>query len=141
MAFVTGAGVGSRLVGRRGIEGVVSLGVLCLAVAGVTQFLGYLLFPREVLALFLPELLYFFGIGFVLPHSIAGGLSPFPDRAGAASSLQGCVQMTFSAGVGILVVASLRGSALPLALTTMLMGVTAFAIFHAAPNARRIARR
>jgi DHA1 family bicyclomycin/chloramphenicol resistance-like MFS transporter len=140
VAFVSGAALGSRLVGRRGLEGVVALGVACLAGAGVLQLAGYLLMPQSVLALFLPELLYFLGIGLTLPHAIAGGMSPFPDRAGAASSLQGFLQMSFSAGVGVLVVALLRDTALPLALTTLLMGGSAFAIFHLAPKARRIAR-
>ncbi|MDB5571551.1 MAG: transporter, family, bicyclomycin/chloramphenicol resistance protein [Hyphomicrobiales bacterium] len=130
IAFVSGAWTGSRMVGRRGISGVVSIGVGCLALAGVLQTLGHVAFPQYALALFAPELLYFFGIGLVLPHSIAGGLSPFPERAGAASSLQGFLQMTFSALVGMLVVALLDGSAMPLALTTLLMGVGTLAIFH-----------
>ncbi len=130
IAFVSGAWTGSRMVGRRGISGVVSIGVMCLAVAGVLQTVGYLAFPQYALALFGPELVYFFGIGLVLPHSIAGALSPFPDRAGAASSLQGFLQMTFSAGVGMLVVALLNGSAIPLVLTTLLMGVMTLVIFH-----------
>jgi DHA1 family bicyclomycin/chloramphenicol resistance-like MFS transporter len=141
VAFVSGAWYGSRLVTRLGIDRVIGVGVACLFVGGVAQVAGFLLFPREVFALFLPELLYFFGIGLTLPQSIAGALSPFPERAGAATSLQGFAQMTFSATAGLVVVALLSNSALPLALTTLIMGGGAFLVFHASARARRAAAR
>lgn len=142
VAFVSGAAVGARLVMRRGLEGVVALGVACLFAGGVLQLAGYLLFPRSALALFVPELVYFFGIGFTLPHSIAGALSPFPERAGAATSLQGFLQMTFSALTGIIVAALItRFGPAPLALTTLAMGAGAFVVFHASEKARAAVRK
>lgn len=141
IAFVGGAYAGSRLVTRRGIDGVVSLGVSCLLAGGALQLAGHLIFPHSVLALFLPELVYFFGIGYVLPHSIAGALSPFPERAGAATSLQGFLQMSFSAAMGILVVALIaRFGPLPLAVTTFIMGAGTFAVFRLSEKARLAAR-
>lgn len=137
VAFVSGSYMGSRLVTRHGIDGVVSLGVLCLMAGGALQLLGYLIFPESVLALFVPELLYFYGIGHVLPHSIAGALSPLPERAGAASSLQGFLQMTFSAAMGILVVALIpRFGPLPLAATTFAMGAGTLVVFRASRRTR-----
>lgn len=137
VAFVSGAGLGAKLVGRRGIDGVVGLGVSCLAGGGALQLALWLAFPSSALALFGAELIYFLGIGLTLPHSIAGALSPFPERAGAASSLQGFLQMTFSALTGVLVVALLSDSALPLVLTTLLMGALCLAIFVASAPVRR----
>lgn len=137
VAFVSGAYVGSRLVTRRGIDGVVSQGVACLALGGLLQLLGYLAFPNSALALFIPELVYFYGIGYVLPHSIAGALSPFPERAGAATSLQGSLQMMFSAAVGILVVALIASyGPLPLALTTFFMGAGTWIVFRMSERLR-----
>lgn len=141
VAFVSGAALGSRLVGRRGVDGVIAIGVACLASGGVLQMLGHFIFPGDPLALFGPELLYFFGIGLTLPQSIAGALSPFPERAGAASSLQGSAQMTFSALFSFVVVALLRDDAFPLAATTLVMGGASFVIFHASAGLRRRARR
>lgn len=142
VAFVSGSAVGARLVTRRGLEGVISLGVACLFAGGVLQLAGHLAFPDSVLALFIPELLYFFGIGFTLPHSIAGALSPFPERAGAATSLQGFIQMTFSAAIGLLVVALIaRLGPAPLAVMTCLMGAGTFAVFHASEKIRAAVRR
>jgi DHA1 family bicyclomycin/chloramphenicol resistance-like MFS transporter len=66
--------------------------------------------------------IYTAGIGLVLPQSFAGALTPFPERAGAASSLIGFVQQMsaaiIGAGIGQLLV-----SAWPIALTLALMGV------------------
>lgn len=137
VAFVAGAGLGAKLVGRRGIDGVVALGASCLAGGGVLQLALWLAFPSSALALFGAELIYFLGIGLTLPHSIAGALSPFPERAGAASSLQGFLQMTFSALMGVLVVALLSDSALPLVLTTLLMGCSCLIVFAASARVRR----
>ena len=46
------------------------------------------------LSIVLPVSIYLAGLGMVLPQSIAGALTPFPERAGAASSLFGFVQQT-----------------------------------------------
>ena len=51
----------------------------------------------------------------VLPQGIAGGLTPFPERAGAASSLFGFVQQSIAALCGAVVGALLGRSAWPLA--------------------------
>ena len=38
--------------------------------------------------------IYLAGLGMVLPQSIAGAMTPFPERAGAAPSLLGFVQQS-----------------------------------------------
>ena len=43
------------------------------------------------------------GVGFTLPQSMAGAMMPFPDRAGAASSLLGIMQIGFASIVGAVV--------------------------------------
>jgi DHA1 family bicyclomycin/chloramphenicol resistance-like MFS transporter len=116
-------------VSRRGIDGTIEIGVTMLAAAGILQAVGLFLMPTNVLALFVPEILFFGGIGLVLPNSVAGALSPFPERAGAASSLAGFVQMLFSAAIGLLVVALLRDNAWPLVTITFSTGILAFGLF------------
>ncbi len=54
--------------------------------------------------------LYLAGLGMVLPQAIAGAMTPFPERAGAASALLGFVQQSAAALCGA-VVGALLGEA------------------------------
>jgi DHA1 family bicyclomycin/chloramphenicol resistance-like MFS transporter len=66
--------------------------------------------------------LYTIGMGLVLAQAQAGALLPFPDRAGAASSLVGFVSQTLSAAVGAIIGHVLGATAWPLAIAIMLAG-------------------
>ena len=66
--------------------------------------------------------LYLAGLGMVLPQSIAGAMTPFPERAGAASALLGFVQQSAAALCGAVVGALLGTSAWPLAGAVAAMG-------------------
>lgn len=138
LAFVSGAWMSSRTVARMGLDYAIGVGVILFAVAGVTQLTGLLLFPTELLAVFIPELVFFCGVGFVLPNCVAGLLSPFPERAGAATSLAGFLQMSFSALVGLIVVALIKDTAMPFALCTFLMSLGACIIFLTTRQARAL---
>nr|WP_321985895.1 multidrug effflux MFS transporter [uncultured Lichenicoccus sp.] len=71
--------------------------LLCLASAGLlvllsaTQQLG-------LVAMMTLLVLYAVGIGIVSPNALAGLMNTHPERAGAASSLYGFLQMAFGAG-------------------------------------------
>ena len=86
----------------------------------------------------LPAAVYFLGVGIVLPQSMAGAMTPFPDRAGAASSLLGFMQMSFAAIVGIVVAANLGGTARSLAVALAVMGCTALAAHLLTRGLRRL---
>ena len=128
IAFVAGAGTGSRLVGRLGLDRTISIGVACYFVGGIAQALGILVFPKTLAALLIPQMIFFCGVGFVMPHAIAAALTPFPERAGAAASLQGFVQMAFSASIGLAVAAMIGASAWPLVAATLLLALGAGAV-------------
>lgn len=143
--YILGTIIAQRLVGRRGMDGVLALGVACLAAGGVAMFLATLaarggtgLLPA--LAVALPMALYGVGVGLTMPQSQAAAMMPFPERAGAASSFSGICQMTASALVGLLVGQLLRGSALPLPGVIALLGVAAFAVFHLTKDIRAAGR-
>jgi MFS transporter, DHA1 family, multidrug resistance protein len=72
--------------------------------------------------------LYLCGLGLAMPQAMAGALMPFPDRAGAASSLLGFLQQTAGSLLGILVGLTLGASALPLALIIAVMGALTLAL-------------
>jgi DHA1 family bicyclomycin/chloramphenicol resistance-like MFS transporter len=84
-----------------------------------------------------PMTVYAVGVGLTMPQSMASALMPFPDRAGAASSLLGICQMTFAAVLGIVLGQNLGGSALPLPLAIAATGSLALALFLATGRARR----
>ena len=66
--------------------------------------------------------LYMAGMGMAWPQAQAGALMPFPDRAGAASSLLGFVTQTNSAVVGAILGHILGGTAWPFAIASALAG-------------------
>lgn len=131
VAFVAGAWTGSRMVRSQGLDKTIGVGVLMFLIGGAGQFVGVMLWPQSLAALLIAELIFFCGVGFVMPHSIAGMLSPFPERAGAATSLAGFFQFSFSATAGIIVASLIQGSAMPLATLNLILGTGAFAIFFA----------
>ncbi len=135
--FVAGTVIGSRLVSQRGIDGMIALGVGCQFGAGVAQVLMLAIWPQSFMSIVLPYMLFFLGVGFLLPQTQAAALTPFPERAGAASSLMGLAQMGSGAIVGTILGIALGATAWPLAVVTLASGFLAFATFHASANARR----
>jgi DHA1 family bicyclomycin/chloramphenicol resistance-like MFS transporter len=73
----------------------------------------------------------------VLPQSIAGAMQPFPERAGAASSLFGFVQQSTAAICGAIVGWLLGSSAWPLAGALALMGCATLLLWFATREIRR----
>lgn len=130
LGFIAGTIIAQRLVGRRGLDGVIALGVACLAGGGLGMLACVATGLGGHLGVTGPMALYACGVGLTMPQAQASAMMPFPDRAGAASSLTGLCQMLFSACVGLLVGALLRGSALPLPLIMSAIGVAALALFH-----------
>jgi DHA1 family bicyclomycin/chloramphenicol resistance-like MFS transporter len=95
---VFGAGYAApRLAQRSSLAAVTRVGLLiasagclvmaALALAGVNTFASYLL----------PMLVFLFGMGMVNPIGTALTLTPFGERAGAASALLGFMQMAAAA--------------------------------------------
>lgn len=136
LGFILGTIIAQRLVGRRGMDGVIALGVACLASGGLVMLACVATGLGGPLGVVLPMALYACGVGLTMPQAQASAMMPFPDRAGAASSFNGLCQMLLSACVGLLVGALLGGSALPMPLVMSALGVAAFAIFHASARIR-----
>ena len=137
MSFVLGTLIGTRIVSRRGFDRTIAVGVALLMLGGVGQLLGVVLAPSVLVALIAPEMLFFAGIGLVLPQAMAAAMSPFPDRAGAASSLAGFVQMVFASVTGAIIGSFVGGSAMPLVVASAASGLCAFVLFHTTKRLRR----
>ena len=130
LGFILGTILAQRLVGRRGMDGVIALGVACLAGGGLTMLVCVLTGFAGPFGVIVPMALYACGVGLVMPQAQASAMMPFPDRAGAASSFTGLCQMLFSACVGLLVGHALKNGALPLPIVMSAIGVAALVLFH-----------
>ncbi|MEQ8369825.1 MAG: multidrug effflux MFS transporter [Alphaproteobacteria bacterium] len=109
--------VGSpRLVLWGGIAGAASgLAMAGLAWGGSTG----------VWQILIPMAVYTFGMGLIMPNTIAMAIAPWPHNAGAASSLLGFIQMVLSAAAGILVVWASDGTQLAMVTAIAIGGVGA----------------
>jgi DHA1 family bicyclomycin/chloramphenicol resistance-like MFS transporter len=146
LGFITGTIIAQRLVTRRGLDGVISLGVICLASGGALMLAAMLVMGQKAglmpsLAVTLPMAIYAMGVGLTMPQAQASAMMPFPERAGSASSLVGICQMTLSALVGLgvghmLTGSASKGSALPLPATILIMGLCALALFRLSAGVR-----
>jgi len=120
--YMVGATIAARLVLRLGLGGTIGLGSVALTVGGLAMVIAVALHLTSAFSLVLPMAVYLAGLGMVLPQSIAGAMTPFPERAGAASALLGFIQQAVSAVCGAAVGQFLGHSAWPLAAAVAFMG-------------------
>ena len=92
------------------------------APGGLAMVAAVALGVTNALSLVLPITVYIVGLGLAMPQAMAGALTPFPQQAGAASSLLGFVQQVVASMAGIVVGQLLRSSALPLAIVIAALG-------------------
>ena len=128
LGYGLGTLLAARLVVRIGIDRTIVCGGVALAAGGLAMAAAIALGATSPAALAIPMALYLCGLGLAMPQSMAGALMPFPERAGAASSLLGFLQQATASAVGIVVGQMLGSSALPLAAIIAAMGVLALAL-------------
>jgi MFS transporter, DHA1 family, multidrug resistance protein len=122
VGFMIGASAATRIVLRLGLDGTMGFGCLAMAAGGLGMAGSVALGLTSALSLVLPMAVYLAGLGMVLPQSIAGAMTPFPERAGAASALLGFIQQAVAALCGAVVGYFLGHSAWPLASAVACMG-------------------
>jgi DHA1 family bicyclomycin/chloramphenicol resistance-like MFS transporter len=136
-----GYGVGSTLSARLtrnfGVDGILGFGSVAVAIGGVAMVCLVALGLGSAATLVLSMATYMAGLGMVLPQSIAGALTPFPERAGAASSLLGFIQQSVAALADAVVGVLLGQSAWPLAIAVAFTGCTTLALWLATHGVRR----
>jgi DHA1 family bicyclomycin/chloramphenicol resistance-like MFS transporter len=140
-----GYGIGSTLSARLtrnfGIDGILGIGSGTVAAGGLVMVAALALGFSSAAALVLSMAIYMAGLGMVLPQSIAGALTPFPERAGAASSLLGFIQQSVAALSGAIVGALLGHSAWPLASAVAVTGCATLLLWLATHGVRTRALR
>ena len=136
IGYMTGSALSARLVERLGLDGMLGLGGCACAIGGLGMIAAVALGLNSASALVLPMMVYLAGMGMVLPQGIAGAMTPFPERAGAASSLFGFVQQTMAAICGAIVGSLLGQSAWPLAGGVAVMGCLTLGLWLATLGVR-----
>lgn len=138
IGYISGTLLAQHLVGPRGLDGTIALGVICLALGELAMLALVLAGLPWPFAVILPMTLYTAGVGLTLPPSQASAMTPFPERAGAASSLLGILQMGFAALVGIGLGHALGSEPWPLPAAIAASGVLAFALFFLTRGLRAV---
>jgi len=136
VGYMAGSAIAARLVIRLGLDGVLGLGGCACAAGGLAMVAAVAFGLMSSMSLVLPMAVYLAGLGMVLPQGIAGAMTPFPERAGAASSLFGFLQQTAAAVCGAAVGWFLGQSAWPLALGVATMGFATFGLWLATRGLR-----
>lgn len=137
IGYMTGSAFAARLVVRVGLDGVLGLGGCACAAGGLAMVAAVALGLTSSISLVLPVAVYLAGLGMVLPQGIAGAMTPFPERAGAASSLFGFMQQGAAAVCGAMVGWFLGQSAWPLAIGVAAMGCATLVLWLATFRIRR----
>ena len=141
VGYMVGTTIAARVVARLGLDRLAGLGSAMLAVGGLLMSLSVALGLTSSLSLVLPVGVFLAGLGMVLPQSVAGAMTPFPERAGAASSLFGFVQQTAAAVCGALVASLLGRNAWPLAGAMALTGCGTLLLWVLTRGVRRAAAK
>ncbi len=139
--YMLGTAIASRVVMRWGIGRTMGAGTAAMAAGGLAMMGALALGLSNAPAMVFGMAVYLCGMGMVLPQAQAGALLPFPDRAGAASSLVGFIGQTSAAAVGAVLGRMLGASAWPLAAAVAAAGIVAFAAWAATRSVRSAAPR
>lgn len=121
--------VATKLVPRLGLDRSIQLGLALAALGGVIVLL-VALFDGRFLPFLLGTCIFLLGMGMVNPLGSAQSLSPFGDRAGAASALLGFWQM-MAAAISVFVAAIVANDAMTgLGLVLTLASVVAALLYQ-----------
>ena len=135
--YMVGTTIAARFVTHWGIDRTIGTGCLGMACGGLAMVAALAFGIGLPTALVMAMSLYLAGMGLVLPQAQAGALLPFPDRAGAASSLVGLTQQTAAAILGAFLGHLLGKTAWPLAASVATVGCLALVVWALTRQVRR----
>jgi MFS transporter, DHA1 family, multidrug resistance protein len=127
--YMFGTLLAAGIVSHIGLDRTIGLGGLALAAGGLAMVVAVALGLTSAASLVLPAAFYLTGLGLAMPQGFAGAMSPFPGRAGAASSLVGFVQQTSAAALGAVVGHMLSQTTWPLVVAIASMGCLTLVIW------------
>ncbi len=134
--YMVGTMIAARFVMRWGSGKTMGFGAACMALGGLTMIVQLAFTLHGAVGVIAAVGLYLIGMGMTLAQAQAGALLPFPDRAGAASSLLGFTTQTVSAIVGAILGHTLGLTAWPLAIAMVSAGGLSLLLWTLSRNAR-----
>ena len=134
--YMVGTMIAARFVMRWGSGRTMGFGAAAMALGGLVMVVLLAFTPYGAGGVIVAIGFYLIGMGMTLAQAQAGALLPFPDRAGAASSLLGFVTQTSSAAVGAILGHTLGLTAWPLAIAMLLAGGLALLLWTLSRNVR-----
>lgn len=128
-SFIAASVIGGRLVAKLGINRLILVGAIGGALGGVIMFALAVTGVNHPLAVMAPMFFVMGAFALLIPPTIAGALSPFGRRAGAAASLQGFLQNIMAAlGSAFLSLFS-NETAIPMASVIMISCLAGLAVY------------
>jgi DHA1 family bicyclomycin/chloramphenicol resistance-like MFS transporter len=134
--YLLGTNIAVRVVMRHGLDRMIGIGTAIMAAGGLMMAAVVVVGLTNVIWLVAGMTIYLTGMGLSMPQTMAGAVTPFPDRAGTASSLLGFSQQSSASIAAAIIGAYLGRSAWPVAGTVAAMGCLAFAFWIATRRAR-----
>jgi DHA1 family bicyclomycin/chloramphenicol resistance-like MFS transporter len=137
--YLLGTNIAVRVVMRHGLDRMIGIGTAIMAAGGLMMAAVVALGLTNVIWLVAGMTVYLTGMGLSMPQTMAGAVTPFPDRAGTASSLLGFSQQSSASIAAAIIGAYLGRSAWPVAGPVAAMGCLAFAFWIVTRRARNAA--
>lgn len=125
VGYMLGAISAGRLIQRMGLDRTMLTGGILAGAGGPAMALLAIHAMEDITAtaVVVPMMFYAAGVGLVMPSTTAAAIGPYPEKAGAASSLLGFIQMCVAAAVGATVAHILDGTARPMAIAIAACGL------------------
>lgn len=125
LGYMLGAVSAGRLIHHLGLDKVMLAGSVLTAIGGPLMGVLAAIWMEDIpaIAVIVPMMIYAAGVGLVMPSTTAAAIAPYPEKAGAASSVLGFIQMCVAASVGATVAHVLDGTARPMAFAIAVCGV------------------
>ena len=123
LGYGVSALINQKILDLAGSKRVMLIGSILVAFSGMLMLSMNLIQFDHPLAIILPMFIYMIGFAFVWPITVSACLQPFPEKAGAASSLQGFIQNTMSAVFSGLLALTFNGTPMPLCIALLIAGI------------------
>jgi len=112
-----------KLIDRINPSKLILISSLLSAFAGISMFCLVITNINHPIIIIGPMLIFVAGFAILWPQSVGACLQPFPEKAGAASSLQGFIQNSMAAVVSALLSVFSNDTAIPMSFAITICGI------------------
>jgi MFS transporter, DHA1 family, 2-module integral membrane pump EmrD len=123
-----GSALNAKLLARFGLNNMITSGIIIMLIAAIIMLILGIVDIVSLSAVLIPMIVIAVGIGFVAGNTASKALTPFPEIAGGASAIYGCLQFFIFAGVSAGASLVHTNNQIPLAILLLLPVVLIFVI-------------